>query len=251
MRTFEEGDLARVNLSPRRNPAGRRLQARTGDSLAEVKRSPFRWILPLGRAKSASRLRMKMSSVSGTLIAACLTLFVAQSAEAQSFVPSPNASFLLDLDTQSGSYSLWRVNDMAGVNAVRARVTFARKGVDRQYAPSFQIRIGNGDQDALLSVVALSNSGPLIIRSSLSQGQQHSQEETFLLTPVFREVFNLDIDWTPAGVVTFTVHSQAAQAVNGYERHQVTLSRAPTVISANGSTGEVTFDPIQLGHVAQ
>jgi len=33
---------------------------------------------------------------SGTLVAVCLALSVAQSADAQSFVPSPNASFLLE-----------------------------------------------------------------------------------------------------------------------------------------------------------
>ncbi len=191
-----------------------------------------------------------MLRLSGTLVAACL-VFVGQSAAAQSFAPSPNGSFLLDLDTQSGSFSVWRANEIAGVNAVRAHVTFARKGVDRQWAPTFQIRLSNESHDAVLSFVAVPNSGPLIVQASLVQGQQQSEQQTFLLTPTFQEAFDIDIDWTPAGVVTFTVHSQAAQAVNGYERHQVTISGPPNTISATCSTGEVTFNPIQLGHVTQ
>lgn len=190
-----------------------------------------------------------MPSVLKALIGACLALCLANGAEAQTFVAAPNGSFLLDLDSQAGNYSIWRANDITGVNAVRAHVTFARKGTDARYAPSFQIRVGNSGEDALLSVVAAPNSGPLIVQTALSRGQQQTAQEVFVLTPVFQESFDLDVDWTDAGVVTFTVHSRAAQAVNGYERHQVTLSAPPTRFGANGSTGEVTFDPIQLGHV--
>lgn len=169
------------------------------------------------------------------------------SAFAQTFTASPNSSFVLDFDSEDGNFSLWRLNDLSGLTALRARTTFARKGTDARWAPSFSIAVGNDNATARLSVLAAPNSGPLIVETSLVQGRTRDQRETFVLTPTFEEPFDLHVNWTPDGVVTFRIYSRAAQAVNGYEQHQVRLGVPPTALSISGSTSEVQFDPLQLG----
>jgi hypothetical protein len=172
-------------------------------------------------------------------------------ASAQTFTAAPNLSFFLDFDSEDGNYSVWRATDLSGVNALRAHSTFVRKGQHERYAPSFSIAIGRESAEARLQVTALPRSGPLIVRASRHEGGQTTQEQMFLLTPEFRETFDLNVEWTPEGVVTFTVYSNAAQAVNGFERHQINLGGSPTLVEVSGSTGEVSFDPIELGSVTR
>ncbi|HYD88786.1 MAG TPA: hypothetical protein VEA80_15030 [Vitreimonas sp.] len=172
-------------------------------------------------------------------------------AAAQSFSAAPNASFVLDFDSEDGNFSLWRATDLTGINALRARATFVRKGQHRQWAPSFAISVGSEGADASISFTAAPRSGPLMVEAALWRGGEPSAEETFLLTPAFQEPFDIHVDWTEEGLVTFTVFSRAAQAVNGYERRQVNLGQAPTTVRITGSTGEVLFEPLQLGHVAR
>lgn len=192
-----------------------------------------------------------MARTIASALVVCLTLLTfGGAAAAQTFVAAPNSSFVLDFDSEDGNYSLWRVADLSGANALRTRATFVRKGQHDQYAPSFTIAVGDDSAQARISISAAPRSGPLIVETALTQGQERSQEDNFALTPHFQEAFDLHVDWTQDGLVTFTVFSRAAQAVNGYERHQVDLGRAPNTLSITGSTGEVLFDPVQLGRTA-
>jgi hypothetical protein len=186
------------------------------------------------------------------MLAFCAALIAnfAETSAAQSFVPAPNGTFVLDFDSEDGNFSLWRVDDLTGINTMRARATLVRKGHHDRWAPSFTIALGDDQGQARLSIIAAPNSGPLIIQSALIQGQSRSQEDNFALTPHFQEAFDIHVEWTAEGVVTFTVFSRAAQGVNGYERRQVSLGRGPTTLSITGSTGEVLFDPLQLGRLS-
>jgi hypothetical protein len=187
----------------------------------------------------------------GYILASALALAMLSvgSASAQTFTAAPNLSFFLDFDSEDGNYSLWRVTDLSGVNALRAHSTLVRKGEHERYSPSFAIAIGGESAQARLQVAALPRSGPLIVRALRVEGNQTTEEQMFLLTPEFRETFDVHVEWTPEGLVTFTVYSNAARAVNGYERRQINLGGAPTVVEVSGSTGEVSFDPIELGAV--
>lgn len=172
-------------------------------------------------------------------------------AHAQSFTAAPNATFVLDLDSADGNFSLWQARDLAGINALRARATFVRKGEHRRWAPTFSITASGGEGRAAITFTAAPSSGPLLVGAALWRNGQKSEEETFLLPPAFEEPFDIHVEWTESGLVTFTVFSSAARAANGFERHQVDLGEAPTSLRITGSTGEVLFDPLQLGHVTQ
>jgi hypothetical protein len=108
----------------------------------------------------------------------------------------------------------------------------------------------------------------LIARVYRLEGQTEVDVLYFTATPNYREPFDLKIEWTPDGRVSFLLTSQAARAPidigpvqaggrsratqpapapEGAERREVFLGRAPTWLLIDNSTGEVTIDPLQLG----
>ncbi len=91
-----------------------------------------------------------------------LLLVVSGAANAETFTPAPNASYALDLDTKDGNYSIWSANDLTGLNALRAHVTFARKGTHERFAPSFTVVVAGATREARLAVIA----APIADRSS-------------------------------------------------------------------------------------
>jgi hypothetical protein len=192
----------------------------------------------------------------------------AGAAHAETFTPAPNAVYVIDLDTQAGAFSRWRLSDLTGFNALRGRVTFVRKGSDRQVPPVFRVALGDDQQQAWLQITAMPQSGPLIARVYRLEGQTEVDVLYFSATPNYREPFDLKIEWTPDGRVSFLLTSQAAgtpidigpvqaggrarpaqpaPASEGAERREVFLGRAPTWLLIDNSTGEVTIDPLQLG----
>jgi hypothetical protein len=211
---------------------------------------------------------MPVASADWRACAFALGIVFAHAAHAQTFTPAPNATHVLDLDTQAGAFSQWRAGDLDGANAARGRVTFLRKGSDRRWPPVFNIAVGDDQVQAWLQVTALPHSGPLIVRTFRREGQTETDIEYFSLTPNFREPFDLKIDWSPDGRVAFTIASQASAGggvdvaplqgggarnsrtatteVRG-ERHEVSLGRPPVWLLVNNSTGEVMIDPSQLG----
>ncbi|MFO1018195.1 MAG: hypothetical protein U1E03_11395 [Hyphomonadaceae bacterium] len=197
--------------------------------------------------------RMKRSRfVCAALAAIVLGLFGSiQTAHAQLFTAAPNASFVLDLDSADGNFSLWQANDLTGINTLHARATFVRKGEHRRWAPTFSISASGESDRAAITFTAAPRSGPLLVEVALWRNGEKSAEEMFLLPPAFEEPFDIHVEWTEGGLVTFTVFSRAAQAVSGFERHQVDLGQAPTSIRITGSTGEVLLDPLQLGQTTQ
>ena len=211
---------------------------------------------------------MARDAAAAGAFALAITALFASAARAETFTPAPNAAYVLDLDTQAGAFSQWRLGDLSGFNALRGRVTFLRKGSDRQWPPVFRIALGDDQQQAWLQVTALPHSGPLIVRTYRLEGQTELDVQYFTLTPNYREPFDLKIDWTDDGRVSFVLSSlaagtgidiaplqggsrprtaPAAAAQVGAERREVLLSRAPAWLLIDNSTGEVMLDPLQLG----
>ena len=167
-------------------------------------------------------------------------------AMAQTFTPAPNAVYLLDQDTQDGHFSIWSVKDLTGVNALRATVTVARLGIDKKWAPNFNIRLRNDTSRATLHISGVK--GMMILYAESFVGDERVQQDMFLLPPEVGEKFGLEIDWKPDGSAVILVRSKAAaKAANGYERHEVKLSGPATSLEVATSTGELTLDPLQLG----
>jgi hypothetical protein len=175
-------------------------------------------------------------------------LACAPEAMAASFTPLPGQSYSLDLDTADGNFSAWRAADLQAANALRAKVTFARLGSHKRWAPSFQVRVGDKEMSVGLTVVALKQKGVLVTSvRSLRDGKVVGDERFFVLGPEPGETFDLEIDWDAAGTVTFLIRDKATLAANGFERHEAKLGSAPTEVEIVASTGEVSFDPLQLG----
>ena len=179
------------------------------------------------------------------VVAAC----IAGMATAQTFVAAPNISFVLDFDTDDGAYSSWRADDLSGLNAMEARVTFLRKGKHKKWVPSFSISLADEADRATLSVTALPKSGPLVMRTETSSERGDDPFPVYALPPEFGEEFDLLVEWNDQGLVVFTVYSKAAETMNGYERHEVQLDHAPNKLRISVSTGEVMFDPLRLGRM--
>lgn len=182
-----------------------------------------------------------------TTLSAFALLSLAEFAHADDFRAAPHATFMTDLDTADGAYSVWRHDDVAGLNAMRTQVTFNRKGKG-QYAPMFTIRVVAANRSAALSFTAFPKSGPLIGYAARSDASEKDRE--MLLTfPEFKEPFDVHVQWTPEGKVTFRIYSKSGKslAAQGFERHVVDLGGAITGVQFSNSTSEVEFGKIELG----
>ncbi|NEX93733.1 hypothetical protein [Caulobacter sp. 17J65-9] len=180
--------------------------------------------------------------------AVCLlaALLFGNAASAGEFKAAPNASYVVDLDTPDGNFSLWQADDLTGLNALRTNVTFARLGKDKTYAPHFAVALENDKGRVVLGASVLKGK-VMIVTLTTWQGDKQTAQEMFMLPPEPSETFALDLDWTPDGVVTAVIHSQATKDMNGFERHQARLDGAPARLEITGSTAEVEFKPLKLG----
>lgn len=170
---------------------------------------------------------------------------------AETFTPGPGQTYLLDLDTADGNFSVWRADDLQGANALRAKVTFARLGLDKRWSPNFQVRVGDASMTVGLTVVGVKNKVLVTTLRTLRDNKVVGKEESFLLGPEPGETFDLEIDWDASGRIAFLIRDRAAKAINGFERHEARLDGPPTRVEIVGSTGEVLFDPLQLGRAAR
>jgi hypothetical protein len=187
-----------------------------------------------------------MRKVSIAVMAGAMSALLGGSAWAQAFAPATNGAYALDQDTLGGAYSSWRVQDLSGMNALRARVTVARLGQDPKWSPVFSVFLKNNGGRAQLQLTALN--GVLTAIASSWVGDKQKQTELFVLGPEPGEAFDLDVDWTAAGSVTFVIRDKANAKVNGFERHEVSMPGAPTTLEIGDSTGEWALDPLRLGH---
>lgn len=185
------------------------------------------------------------------IVVACIVaaIFSVGAANAQSFVVAPNSSFTLNLDSEDGNFSLWKAEDLSGLSALEARVTFVRKGSHRQWMPTLMVAIEGQTSTALFRVVSFRRRGELTVRTELIAQDSETVIQEFLFAPELGEEFDLRVEWTSEGAVVFTVHSRSAPLVDGFERHEVQLGQRPSSLRISNSTGEVNFAPLRLGNI--
>ncbi len=186
--------------------------------------------------------------------AACL-LMLAGPAAAGDFHVVPHGSYLIDLDTQDGNFSQWETHDVGDINALRAHMTFARKG-SGQYAPVVTVAVLSGDKEVRVQFTAFPKSGPLIglvhgtkpDNGDKPAGIDDPNLQLVLMPPEFSEGFDLHVSWTPDGKVSFDVYDKANKSVGqGFEHHVMALDGPVTGIRLSNSTGEVEFNKLELG----
>ncbi len=175
----------------------------------------------------------------------------ASGANAGTFQAAPHGSYLLDMDTGDGNFSLWETKDVADINAVQAHITFARKGKSKDYAPSFRITLETaGDVSARVDFSALPKSGPLIGFVTTFKGRDETGRELIIMGPEFAEPFDLKIAWTADGKISVDTYDKAVATIGqGFEHHQADVGQAITAVSVSVSTGEVEFNKLELGTV--
>lgn len=160
---------------------------------------------------------------------------------AAEFAPQPGLRNLsIDLDTFSGSFSVWETKDLCGLNAVRGEVVVSRLGEDERWAPAVTISIKRGNEMAGLRLTSANRQRPFALEflspdaGAPGGGSPHGA------------LFDLDkptpfaMEWTPDGRAT--VHFGDAVGV-------VKLSGPPEKVAFGDSTAEATFDPVTFGHI--
>ncbi len=169
-------------------------------------------------------------------------------ANAESFTPVERGTYSLDLDTTDGNFSQWALNDLSGVNATRAKVTFARKGKHKTYAALATLSVEGKTRQVYIRFAALSDNGPLYSTVTLADSNGQIKEEVVLLPPDMKETFDLHVQWTPEGKVIFDLFDHANKDVGqGFERHEIEMGEPVTALKIINSTGEVAIDPLQVG----
>jgi len=187
-----------------------------------------------------------MKSIMSAAMAAAMAL-CAPAAWSAEFKAAPNASHVIDLDTPDSSMSLWQLDDLTGINALRARVTFVRVGKKTQYGPTAMVVLSNGKSEARLMFL-LSPKGAMAMLSA-DKGETELGRQLFIMPIDSKETFGLEIDWTPEGKVVVRIASAAVKGMggDGFERHEVTMDGAPTQLRILGGGSEVELKPLTLG----
>lgn len=190
---------------------------------------------------------MKSMILAAGLAVLTLATGAAAGAQAQAFTAAANSRFTLDLDTAAGNYSEWSARDLSGLDAMRAKVTIARLVPDKRWRPVARIVVGGRLEEAAFRVVSRTDGAPLEV--SVMRLREGKVVGEVIALPTVRpdEVFRLEAQWTPAGLVTFVLTSTATGP--GGAKASIQLDAAPTAVTAMVSTGEVKLAPIELGTV--
>jgi len=169
--------------------------------------------------------------------------------QAPPMVLAPNGSYELDQDSPDNSISVWQLTTLANVNAIRAKLTVHRIG-ERGANPTFGIELSN-DADAV-QFQAFTKPGKTSLIPLISEAADHTENVSGLAGGLFLshfdvgETVDVDVDWTDAGVVTVTLRDKSA--INGFERHTVTMRGGPpTKLKVVAMTGEGEWKPLQIG----
>jgi hypothetical protein len=180
---------------------------------------------------------MEASMRRTTLLA--LAVVAAAPAYADAFVPVPQlADMVLDQDTANGKYSVWRIAHPETLNAIRTAVQVHRLGQDDRWAPGFGIFLKSGDKEVAFQIFSDTRQPPLAMHLFANKDGTTTEDQKFAATLGLDQKLDLAIDWTADGVVTVEA---------GGEKHTIALGAPVTSVDFSSSTGEVEFNPLQIG----
>ena len=182
------------------------------------------------------------------MLLTCGLIAVSSPSWGQAFVPAPNATHKVDLDTTAGTFSIWSADDLLGVSAVRATFAVRRMGTDKRWAPAFRFALKNADESLSFRLIGTKPKEPILVRMTYWKGGKPVSEGAFLTTMMMDEVADLDIDWDPSGVVVFRLRSPQALTINAKgEAHRARMESPPTSLEISASTGELEVKSLRLG----
>lgn len=165
-------------------------------------------------------------------------------------VTAPNGTYLLDQDSPDNSLSVWQIDTLSNVNAVRAKLTIRRTG--RSGAnPTFGLSLSNSTDTVQFQ--AFTKPGKTTFIPLITEEADHTEKSglaggLFLSTFEVNESVDVEADWTAVGVVTVTLRDKANESIDGFERHTVTMRGGPpTSLKIVAITGEAEWKPLQIG----
>ncbi len=175
-----------------------------------------------------------------TLALACLCGQCPASAQ-QLISAGASGSTVLDLDTPDGHVSQWQLGDLRAINALRTTLRVERLGDNRDWLPSFTIALVNDNEHISFQIVNPAGSRRLIIHVIRYTGKTIAEDQIFASSTALHADLDVAIGWTAAGSVTVRLGSGEAITES--------LGSAPTSLQILCSTGEVRFDPLNIGRV--
>jgi hypothetical protein len=167
--------------------------------------------------------------------------FAGAAARADDFRPAPGlGSLVLDFDTDAGKYSQWKLQDLTGIDAVRTTLQVHRIGMDERWAPGFAIGLENTQATVFFRIISPTREAPFEIHLIRFEGGKTTVDELFKTTLGLDEKLDVAFAWGADGTVTVKLG-------NG-ETLNVALGGVASTLQFSGSTGEVEFNPLQIGH---
>jgi hypothetical protein len=180
---------------------------------------------------------MKTVALAGLILAAGLAL--APAAKAETFTPLPGfAGMSLAFNSGPGMVSRWQVTDLGGANALRATLQIHRLGSHPRLLPAFSLAVRTPHREAGLQLVA-DDDGKLIV-APFDGDLSHPRNLDEVAKLALDTTLDVTISWTDAGVVTVTA---------GNQTRRFALDGPITGLFVFGSTGEIEFNQITLGHL--
>jgi hypothetical protein len=179
-------------------------------------------------------------------IGACVVLTLGarpQATSTQSFAPSANQRFYLDLDTAEGAFSQWRHEDLKSLNALSATIRVPRLRKDSKWLPAFTIwlqDVGVDDQRHRIGVqlTAPNRKPPLEVRII------HVDKKELIGSEVLPIKIGLDED-LPVEMVWATPNSVTVKV--GEQTRKINVAWVVESVGLSASTGQMKVDPLILG----
>jgi hypothetical protein len=165
-----------------------------------------------------------------------------QASSTESFAPSANQHFYLDLDTAAGSFSQWRHEDLGSLSALSATIRIPRLRNDSKWLPTFIIWLQDAEAGAQhrieVQLTAPNKKPPLEVRILNVDKNVLSGSETLPLKVGLGEDLPIEMTWATSNAVTVTI---------GEQTRTITVPWRVECVGVSASTGQMKVDPLILG----
>lgn len=183
-----------------------------------------------------------------TLLLLTVSVFSSTTSTAQEFVPAPNQTYYLDLDTKDGAYSTWRLEDATSITRLRATIRVPRLGKDANWVPAFTFTLENREagqetakHTASVQLYAGDRKPPLVFRVIQRDGETSSTAGGFNKTVKLNEDVEIEMDWGSGNTLVIKVDGEV---------RKIPISWVVTRVVFSASTGELKCAPLVLGHTS-
>ena len=179
---------------------------------------------------------------------AALFCVLAAPAWAADFKPAPLGTILLDLDTAEQHGSVWELDELGTINAMRATVTIRGLQPDTgRIKPGTMITLSNAGEMVYFMVMCAPATSVCSMVMLHNRGDTDVKEDGGIFLSALGigvgQPFTIAVDWTAQGEVSVTLSDK--------ETHTAKMSAPPTKLEIDGFASEVEFKPLSIGRTGQ